>query len=359
MLVPSFIMWYKSHRRAAALETALSVAQQTRREDALRVMRLAETAPEKLTRAQRAAIEGKIAWRESVSSWRSGSKTPSKSVASSLSGCSGMKLEHLSKGSTLSGGPRGGDLEMALLRSGSRVNRESAGPSSSISVPASAQPIAQIRQNTYDSSISKQSGLVLDFGGPNAPTAPADAAQDSTFIELAAKPSITTDQPVLKTQVNLQTDLPTRSPTSQTTPTKLYGFHLPRPQAGQAYAMQEDGTRDLDVPGNGRLPPLPTSTSSGQTLPPLKTLDVAPMEPVQLALRSPRSPTGSLKPAIVKHVSAPLMRRSAHIRRSSSANPVTSALGAKDNNAGIGPSWHRQRMKRLQSASLEDLQNPK
>jgi hypothetical protein len=259
----------------------------------------------------------------------------------------------------------------------------------------------EARQNAYNSLIGTQDRHERTLGEPTGLAAkvvpatdgavsstPQNIASASTPVAAHARPKIATDQRVLQSAATSQHDLPTRSPMTQPTPTKLYGFHLPRPQAGQAYAMQEDGSREIAVPSHGAIPPMPTSISARQTQPPVQILDVAPTEPVQLALRSPTrsdgNDTGIARPSIVKHVSAPLVRRSAHIRRSSSASPITwgepktltavqksrsrasslsssrvAALGIEENIAAVGPSWHRERMKRLHSTSLEDLQKPK
>lgn len=394
MLVPSFILYYNSRRSAADLETALSVAQQKRREDALRIMRLAETAPEQLTRAEKAVVEGKIAWRESVSNWRT-SRTRSGSPAGSWSESSGIKLEHLSKASTSSSGlhvmP---DLEMARPRPGSEAYGHPLTLPSSVSVPGPAHSNTQKRQNAYDSLVGQRYPAVRELGssaltatvarttgGANVSSHSENHGSTSATAAVADRPTIMTGHRVLEDQIEgrPQDHLPNRSSITQPTPTKLYGFHLPRPQVGQAYAMQPDGEKQHDV----ATPPQPGSSSSRPPPLALQSTGVSSSEPLQLALRSPtRDANGNIvsRPPIVKHVSAPLTRRSAHIRRSTSASPMaisqpeTSTASKKPRSranslsssralralqediAAVGPSWHRERMEKM-SVSVEDLHN--
>jgi hypothetical protein len=397
MVVPSFILYYNSRRSAADLETALSVAQQKRREDALRMMRLAETAPEQLTRAEKAVVEGKIAWRESVSNWRT-SRTRSGSPAGSWSEGSGIKLEHLSKASTSSSGHRVmPDLEMAIPRPGSEAYGHPSTLPASVSVPGPAHSNTQKRQNAYDSLVGQRYPAVQELGssaltatvarttgGANVSSHSEDHGSTSTTTAAADRPTIVTDHRGFQDQIEgvPQDNLSTRSPITQRTPTKLYGFHLPRPQAGQAYAMQPDGEKQHGI-AKDVATPLPGRSSPRPPPPPLHSLEVSSSEPVQLALRSPtRDANGKVlsRPAIVKHVSAPLTRRSAHIRRSTSASPMTisqpetstvskkprsranslsssRALRAlQEDIAAVGPSWHRERMNKM-SVSVEDLHN--
>lgn len=399
MLVPTFILYYKSRQSASNLETAISVAQQKRREDALRIMQLAENAPEKLTRAEKAVVEGKIAWRESVSSWR-GSRTQSGSVQSGWSEGSGIKLGHLSKASTSSSGLRvTPDLEMAMPRPGSETHRDPSTLPVSTPVPGPAQPNTGKRQNAYDSLVGKRNPPVHEpglngltaaatrtTGGANVSSHSRDHGSTSATADAAHRPTIMTDQQALDSHEGVSQDnLPTRSPNTQPTPTRLYGFHLPRPQAGQAYAMQPDGEMQQGVASHGPTPPPLGSASTRPPPPPLQSLETSSSEPIQLALRSPKradaSGNGVSRPAIVKHVSAPLTRRSAHIRRSTSASPIAigkpkistgskrprsraSSLSSarasralQEDIAAVGPSWHRERMNKL-SVSAEDLQRP-
>ena len=82
MLVPVFFMFYKHQRSLARFDRNLASFQQNRDEQALRIAQLAREAPEDLTRAERAAVEGKIAWRKSVAMWQTSKKHGAGSVNS-------------------------------------------------------------------------------------------------------------------------------------------------------------------------------------------------------------------------------------------------------------------------------------
>lgn len=330
-----------------------------------------------------------------MSNWRT-SRTRSGSPAGSWSEGSGIKLEHLSKASTSSSGHRVmPDLEMAIPRPGSEAYGHPSTLPASVSVPGPAHSNTQKRQKAYDSLMGKRNPAVCELGSSgltatvarttgsaNISSHSENHGSTSATAAAADRPTIMTDHRVLEDQIEgvPQDHLPTRSPITQPTPTKLYGFHLPRPQAGQAYAMQPDGEKQHGI-ANDVANPLPGSTSSRPPLQPLQSIEVSSSEPVQLALRSPtRDANGNIvsRPAIVKHVSAPLTRRSAHIRRSASASPIgigepetstaskrprsrasslssSRALRAlQENIAAVGPSWHRERMKKM-SVSVEDL----
>jgi hypothetical protein len=60
MLVPVFAMYYRSRRIISAYNRNLATIQAQRRAEAHRIMQLAEESPEKLTRAERAAVEGVV-----------------------------------------------------------------------------------------------------------------------------------------------------------------------------------------------------------------------------------------------------------------------------------------------------------
>lgn len=343
-----------------------------------------------------------------MGSWRSSRRnqvgsTGSSSWSWSEHGSGGLP-GHLSRGSTSSsslGLKR--DLEMALPPPRPTLNR---GSSSSLDSTKGVSPVqaqaAEKRQNAYDTLVGKQNRHIRDLTAPpdlgrqETPSCvPQTHGPASVFGAHAERPTIVTDPRVLESQ---HVEDPSKKTTSaspgtkQPTPTMLYGFHLPRPQAGQAYSMVQNPERQQDIATGEQMPHFnvnaqETEKPSPRIEPQSSPVEPSPptsVEPVHLALISPSRNDGRAnkvpRPAIVKHVSAPLMRRSAHIRRSSSSSAIASGGSDKRGSterrrsgrssfssssssrnpqgdlAPVGPSWHRERMKKLhRSVNLADL----
>jgi hypothetical protein len=393
MLVPVFAMYYRSRRIISAYNRNLATIQAQRRAEAHRIMQLAEESPEKLTRAERAAVEGKIAWRESVASWQAVRKEREGSVGSGSWSASGSgEVPSPSRGSTsTSSQDLRRDLEMGSPMSWPMPppgrGEEAVIPAAATltpmprTVPAGLSDLgleqAELQCNSrvelialhdlaskhrLDPAVLKDIELLLTGNGhPQRPTTSIDGN-----VQTASTATVTV--------------APLVSPaTRKTTPTMLYGFHLPRPQAVQAYTL----TEKHKLADDKRLPPKDDNSSARQMPedPTLSTFVPATSSPKHLAVHSPSSPTrtsGDVPvPTVKPHVLQPL-RRSATIRRASSASIETSRTRpvVKRSKSGTirllpspssddfqhpdgdeaGPKWHRERMKKLHSSiDLSDL----
>ncbi|GHJ85833.1 hypothetical protein NliqN6_2235 [Naganishia liquefaciens] len=307
----------------------LATIQSKRQEDALRIAQLAREEPEKLTRAERAAVEGKMAWRDSVARWEAAKNQGRDSVDSINSSArgprdvSGLKWNNGS-GSSLH---HAGDMEMTVS-----LHRRIPAPMENTSIDVTAAIRKPIFQVDLESSRSTQ-----------ASRAQYRPAEEIPLHDLDSTSGLTTSQGAMDIHIDLGADgnpadnlqkqtiiiddtaqspdtvVPssTRSPMTQNlTPTLSYGFHLPRPQAGQAYTMSSKP----EAVGTERLPPegiesLQQDVSGNGHM----TIDTRWICPVQLAVHSPSSLSGVLSegdtPVIVPHVPQPLQRRSAHVRR--------------------------------------------
>lgn len=387
MLVPVFAMYYKSRRIISAYNRNLATIQAQRRAEADRIMKLAQEAPEKLTRAERAAVEGKMAWKQSVASLQTVGRREGSVGSSGWSASGSGDVPSPSRGST-PGSSRDfrRDLEMGspvswpMTPSGSEPRAMMPAATTPQPTPETVQKVArdsQLEQPKTQGNSRVELVALHDLARKHRldPAAVKD-------IELLLNGNGHPQRPTTSTDGNMQTGSPVSAARSasgipeakNTTPTTLYGFHLPRPQAVQAYILNEMQERaDL------KRVPLEVTKSPVRQLPRDLTLSTslqATGVPMQLAVHSPKSPTRAAGdvpvPTVKPHVLQPI-RRSATIRRANSASDDRSgkSFAIKRSKSGnitrlpspssedfphpngieAGPKWHRERMKRWHSSN--------
>lgn len=372
MLVPVFAMYYKHRCNNSRFNSNLATIQARRRDEAIRVLQLAQESPERLTRAERAAINGKIAWRKSVASWQVAKRDGS--------------IDSSSWSAPGSGEIPSPKRETASMNSlDSRRNLELAIPTTPPLPPfrdderaVDATTFTQCRKTETIplQNLASSHGLAAAAGVKDMGTVLRGNENPATHLPSAAEPR----RPSIVTSGTCQSQdaasyFPERK---KLTPTMLYGFHLPRPQAGQAYSMT--GTENAEDRLSSREATMPM-----RQLPPgLEIESIASFEPptaapTQFAVRSPSSPMGVSNTVpvqtIMPHILQPLKRRSAQTRRASSSSieASTSRPAAKRSKSGqgtwspssssddlqvlvngaeIGPKWHRERMRRLHSGAI-------
>ncbi|KAJ9108720.1 hypothetical protein QFC21_000040 [Naganishia friedmannii] len=287
-------MWLKSRKERERLALAISMAEQRRKQEADRIMRLAEAAPEKLTRAERAAVEGKAAWRESVSTWRQSVTTAERDVDSMV----GARPNGRESGSMASNGAR-------ISRESSKVYFTTTRPrysraSTTSPTPASfekpVQEITEERNNALEKLMGRAKPAANQYTAvpmSTSPVIPPDAKRIDYLARLAHSqiPASTPGssdirQPVSQVQPSsivrpsriadmgntervpetlVVHALPSVPPIHEPMPTTMYGFHLPHPQAGKAYTMAALANPTTGSRGHAFVPMNDRHTIDGHT----------------------------------------------------------------------------------------------
>lgn len=433
LLIFPLWMWLKSRKERELLAQAISMADERRKHEAERIMRLAEAAPEKLTRAERAAVEGKAAWRESVSTWRESVTTAERSVDSMV----GARPSSQQRGSMSSGGGVRASRESSKVYFPTTRPRYNRASTSSPTPPSFEKPVQEITEER-NHALEKLMGTTKSASNGYAPVplstsliSPPDSQQIRYLTKLTNStesassgaqkfyPQQVRPSPVAGPSRSKETDgvgrtqetiivnhsPPSQSPITAPVPTTMYGFHLPRPQAGRAYTMASLANSATSHDASGLIPlnhqqvqvdhaakqfkdipqpladirttdgymPKGKSTVYRDPLPRLQTTVLGPRPRSQPVLR-PRSnstPSLSRRPAQVRRPSAEVTNSPQHVstpasqeRPKSGGSSLSGRPSLSSEEVGefakrssqVGPSWHRERMKKLHgSVSADDL----
>ena len=334
LFIPIYL-YINHHRRQVKMATKMTTIEAEREEQKATVEKLAIECPDRLTPAQKLAFEGKKAWRDSVSmtstargSWDCGS-------FDTMDGVKGRPGSSLRSSVGTPTGSRSGTPDVARAGMAAGTHTRS--------------------QNTSVSSISTMVNV----------TFPDPGAKDLAY---EAKPT-----PL---------------------PTTMYGFHLPRPQAGRVRtyslslaaeqaARQEEMTRASIVPpADGyfvahhrdslRAEPVPSMSHEDRLATrrlkgrssSASALDQFVSQ--QHKLHPPSSPLASPdppRPISVRSRESIDRPRDSRVVNSGFAvlRPRSGSLGENGGlpRASVGPSWHQQRMRRMESAGSLGAMMPK
>jgi hypothetical protein len=334
LFIPIYL-YINHHRRQVKMATKMTTIEAEREEQKATVEKLAIESPDRLTPAQKLAFEGKKAWRDSVSmtstargSWDFGSLDKLEGVkgrpGSSLRSSAGTPTES-----------RSGTPDVARLGMAASTHTRS--------------------QNT---SVSSTSTIV-----------------NVTFPDSESKDPVQEAKPA-------------------PLPTTMYGFHLPRPQAGRARtyslslaaeqaARQEEMARASVVPpADGYFAAHHRDSLGAEPVPSMSHKD-------RLAARRLKGRSSSASAldqfASQKHklyppsspLASPDTPRPISVRSRDSidrprdsrvvnsgfvvSRPRSGSLGENGGlpRASVGPSWHQQRMRRMESAGSLGAMMPK
>lgn len=369
MLVPVFFMFYKHQRSLARFNRNLAFIQAKRDEQALRIAQLAREAPEKLTRAERAAVEGKMAWRKSVARWQATKKHGEGSVYSN--GWSTPDSGEMPSPNRQNGSPssivHGRYLEMAVsiqrdLPPSGELRRDvdaaAATESRFFHIGLGNSEQASKQQDEQATGIPLQDLASKDGLGTSAGAvamsidlgAKVNPATSIRPVKIPQRPTIVTDGKSQSRGTVATRDATCTSALQKPTSTTSYGFHLPHPQAGQAYTMStKPELADAEKSSSPDAKGLQQNMARDLRM----TCNTVPANPVQLAIHSPSPPIDVSSeisaPIIVPHVPQPLQRRSARIRRASFGRVNSSASRAPTKRTKLA------RGKWFPSASADDL----
>ncbi|KAJ9104784.1 hypothetical protein QFC19_003925 [Naganishia cerealis] len=262
------------------------MAEQKRRQEADRVMRLVEAAPEKLTRAEKVAFEGKAAWKQSVESWRSGVSTAARSTEKgtrpSSNGSSSKRPDWDNEVSTTASSLNA-SRESSKVYFSARRPRYNRNSSSSPSPPSLEKP-SEAAMRDRSIALEKLAGAAKpELNQCAAVPASLTAMEPSSREQMEYFPRITSQkflesttslkhaaisasqfQPLPPASVSRETNADivhtiqkplvnqaaADAPAGAPIPTMMYGFHLPRPRAGRAYTMAASAANWNGTAGN-------------------------------------------------------------------------------------------------------------
>ncbi|KAJ9125096.1 hypothetical protein QFC22_000049 [Naganishia vaughanmartiniae] len=266
LLIFPLWMWFKSRKERERLAQAISMADQRRKQEADRIMRLADLAPEKLTRAERAAVEGKAAWRESVSTWRESVTTAERSIDSMI----GARPSWQDRGSMSSNGAHASreSSKICFATTRPRYRRTSSSSPTPLSLGKPVQEITEERNNALQKLMGGAKPAPNRYASVPLNTSPISPPDSNKidYLRRLTHPDLSEtapegsgiEQPVSQGQPTSIPDPsrfkdigdaqgppgtyldhlpPSRPPLRAPVPTTMYGFHLPYPQAGRAYTM--------------------------------------------------------------------------------------------------------------------------